>query len=291
MEKVILDTDIGSDIDDAVCLAYLLAHDDCKLLGITTVTGEPQIRARLASALCEVAGKKIPIYPGTSDPLLTAIKQPYVPQANALSRWPHNNYFPDGQSIDFIRETVRENPGEVTLLAIGAMTNIALLFKLDPEIPYLLKQLVLMCGVFTNQLPHVGPLEWNAIGDPYATAIVYQTKVPSHRSIGLDVTCQVQMNADEVQSKFKSPLLQPVLDWSDIWFKDRPSITFHDPLAAAIIFNDDLCTFTKGQVSVELESEKLRGLTHWNAGENGDHSVALSVDPGRFFTHFFNVFT
>ncbi len=68
--KILLDTDIGTDIDDAVCLAYLLANPDCDLLGITTVTGEPVKRAMLASALCRIAGKKIPVYPGSADPLL-----------------------------------------------------------------------------------------------------------------------------------------------------------------------------------------------------------------------------
>ena len=68
--KVILDTDIGSDIDDAVCLAYLLAQPECELLGITTVTGEPVARAKMASALCRVAGVDIPIYPGAPDPLI-----------------------------------------------------------------------------------------------------------------------------------------------------------------------------------------------------------------------------
>ena len=62
--KIILDTDIGSDIDDAVCLAYLLAQPDCELLGITTVAGEAEARARMASALCKVAGKDVPIFPG-----------------------------------------------------------------------------------------------------------------------------------------------------------------------------------------------------------------------------------
>ena len=64
MQKIILDTDIGTDIDDAVCLAYLLANPQCELLGITTVTGEPEKRAMLASALCKVANRDIPIYPG-----------------------------------------------------------------------------------------------------------------------------------------------------------------------------------------------------------------------------------
>lgn len=60
--KLLLDTDIGSDIDDAVCLAYLLAQPQCELLGITTVSGEPIRRAMIASAICTAAGKDVPIY-------------------------------------------------------------------------------------------------------------------------------------------------------------------------------------------------------------------------------------
>jgi len=62
--KILLDTDIGSDIDDAVCLAYLLANPDCDLLGITTVTGDTVKRASMASVLCKIAGRNIPIHPG-----------------------------------------------------------------------------------------------------------------------------------------------------------------------------------------------------------------------------------
>ena len=197
--KVLLDTDIGSDIDDAVCLAYLLAQPQCDLLGITTVTGEPVERAKMASALCKVAGKDIPIYPGVEDPMLIPLKQKKAPQASALERWPHETEFPQGEAVEFLRRTIRANPGEVTLLAIGPLTNIGLLFGVDPEIPSLLKSLVLMCGVFTNKLAGVGPREWNAIGDSHATAMVYKAAPPVHRSIGLDVTCQCQMDAAEVR--------------------------------------------------------------------------------------------
>ena len=75
-KKIILDTDIGSDIDDAVCLAYLLSHPDCDLMGITTVSGEPVKRAMLASAICKAVNRNIPIYPGSEAPLLIKQKQP-----------------------------------------------------------------------------------------------------------------------------------------------------------------------------------------------------------------------
>ncbi len=81
--KVILDTDIGSDIDDAVALAYLLAQPRCELVGVTTVTGESTKRAMMASALCRIAGKDMPIFPGVEKPLLVAQKQLKAPQAEA----------------------------------------------------------------------------------------------------------------------------------------------------------------------------------------------------------------
>src|SRR5260370_378469 len=86
MSEGLLDTDIGGDIDDALCLAYLLAQPACELLGITTVTGEAEKRAMLASALCKVAGKHVPIFPGVEYPLLAAQRQPDAPQARALQK-------------------------------------------------------------------------------------------------------------------------------------------------------------------------------------------------------------
>ena len=288
--KVILDTDIGSDIDDAFCLAYLLAQPKCELLGITTVTGEADKRAMLASVLCKVAGKRVPIFPGSEEPLLLPQKQKHAPQAAALPKWHHDKEFPRGQAIEFLRQTIHQYPGEIILLTIGPLTNIGLLFRVNPEIPSLLKGLVMMCGVFTNRLAGVGPLEWNAIGDPHATAIVYQAATSIHRSIGLDVTCQVTMNSKQVREKLHSDLQQPVLDFAEVWFRQRDIITFHDPLAAATVFDDQICVFKKGTVKVDLTSERLEGMTFWEAGSSEKHEVALEVDSRRFFEHYFSVF-
>ncbi|HHY57134.1 MAG TPA: nucleoside hydrolase [Chloroflexi bacterium] len=285
--KVLLDTDIGSDIDDAVCLAYLLAQPDCDLLGITTVSGEPVRRAAMASALCHVAGKDIPILPGAADPLLATQRQPHAPQADKLAHWPHKTRFPTGQAVEFLRTTIRAHPGEVTLLTIGPLTNIALLFSIDPEIPHLLQQLVMMCGVFTNRRAGVGQLEWNALLDPHATAIVYRAPASIHRSVGLDVTTQVALPADEVRRRFQHPLLRPVLDFAEVWFERQDRIVFHDPLAAAAIFDASVCAFTRGRVEVELQSARLGGLTAWTPDPAGPHEVALEVDADRFFAHYF----
>ncbi|HEY9078240.1 MAG TPA: nucleoside hydrolase [Anaerolineaceae bacterium] len=289
VEKILLDTDIGSDIDDAVCLAYLLSQPECELLGITTVSGEAVQRARIASALCRVAGKEIPIFPGAEQPLLLEQRQPKAQQAAALDKWAHDRDFPMGHAIGFLRDTIRANPGEITLLSIGPLTNLALLFTLDPEIPLLLKRLVMMVGVFSNRFGGVGPLEWNAMIDPHATAVVYHHAPVIHRSIGLDVTRQVVMNIDEVQRRFISPLLLAVWDFAQVWFRHTNRITFHDPLAATTIFDDQICTFERGTIEVELTSQRLLGLTHWKSDPSGRHEVALEVDPERFFNHYFKI--
>jgi purine nucleosidase len=292
--KLLLDTDIGGDIDDALCLAYLLAQPECELLGITTVAGEVEKRAKMASILCHVAGEQLPILPGVAKPLLAPAQPQGIEQAAALKRWRHETEFPPGEAIEFLRQTIRAYPGEITLLGIGPMMNIALLFAVDAEIPSLLKQLVLMCGAFHSQNT-LGMLlperEWNALNDPYATAMVYHAPVQHHRSIGLDVTTPVTMNAQQFRERCVAPLLQPVLDFAEIWFQENEIITFHDPLAATTIFDNTICTFQRGNVQVELAAEGQEGKTHWEASsQSARHEVAVEVQPDRFFEHFFSVF-
>lgn len=287
--KVILDTDIGSDIDDAVCLAYLLAQPDCELLGITTVTGEGARRAEMASVLCKIAQKDVPIYIGAEQPLLVEQYQPHAPQATALEGWPHETDFPRGEAVEFLRRTIRRYPGEVDLLTIGPLTNIGLLFAADPEVPTVLRSLTMMCGVFTEPYVTNSRAEWNAKLDPHATAMVYRAPVANHRSIGLDVTTQVKMSADEVRLRFQHPLLRPVLDFAEVWFQSVKEITFHDPLAATTLFDANICCFERGLVSADYEAEP--GQTHWSPGvEPNAHAVAVEVNSGRFFSHYFSVF-
>ncbi|MGA9364891.1 MAG: nucleoside hydrolase [Bacteroidota bacterium] len=290
--KVLLDTDIGSDIDDAVCLAYLLAHPDCELLGITTVTGEAEKRASIASALCKVAGKDIPILPGAETPLLVPQKQPCAQQAVALHNWEHETKFPRGEAIEFLQHTIRSYPGEVVLLAIAPLTNIGLLFSVDPEIPSLLKGLVMMCGRFSDRVQgNYAPVEGNAAGDPHAAAIVYRSMVASHRSVGVDVTSWVTMSAGEFRKKFREYKLGgPVLDCAEVWFQRFDITTFHDPLAASTIFDEKICKFQRGTVEVKISDEESLGKTCWKeGGANSPHEVAVGVDRERFFEHYFSV--
>lgn len=289
MAKVLLDTDIGTDVDDAVALAYLLSHPDCELLGITTVTGEAMKRASLASVLCQAAGKSIPIYPGAEHPMEGEQRQPIAQQAAVLPNWPHETNFPLNQAVDFLANTIRSHPYEVTLLTIGPLTNIGTLFSTYPDVAELLAALVIMGGNFEESGPEAGRIEFNVAGDLAASEIVYKAPVKLHRSLGLNVTQQVMMQADEARERFTAPLLRPVLDMAEIWFeKFYKSITFHDPLAAATILEPDLCSYQQGKVI--LDHAEQPGKTIWQPGNaEAPHQVAMAVDVERYFQHFFSV--
>jgi inosine-uridine nucleoside N-ribohydrolase len=297
--KVLLDTDIDitGDIDDVMCLAYLLAQPACELLGITTVSWVTDQRAMVASALCRAAGRRVPILPGAGVPLLSPLpqvqaRQPQAVERAVFERWEHEETFPRGQAIEFMRRTIRQHPGEVVLLAIGPLTNIALLFAVDPDLPSLLRGLVMMAGAFADRHAAAGRREWNAMLDPHATAMVYRAAVGMHRSVGLDVTERLTLSAGLVRQHMRgnrSPILG---DMVEAWFGASDSITFHDPLAAATIFAPDLCRFERGAVAVEVADERLQGLTYWAPDAPGArHEVAMQVDSARFFEHYFAVIT
>lgn len=298
--KLLLDTDIGSDVDDAVCLAWLLLEPSCDLLGVTTVSGDTPVRAALASALCRRLDRPdVPIFPGLTRPIfLPESRQPDVPQASTLTHWPHTaaDLFPKHEAIHFLQKSIRAHPGEVTLLAIGPLTNIAALFTLDPEIPALLKSLVIMGGNFTPTRWHApsgaGRVEWNIWNDPHAAEIVYRAPVRRHRSIGIDVTARVNMKPDEVRQKFRRPGLDVVLDMARVWFDGgRDEITFHDPLAAVTIFEPDLCDYERGRVRIATEG-LMEGFTLFDPTDDSPaHEVATGVSPERFFARYFANFT
>lgn len=287
--KVLLDTDIGSDIDDAVALAYLLRQPRCELLGITTVTGNAQGRAQLAAALCRAAGVDVPIYAGMESPLFVDSMQTEAPQTQRLKG--KQPQFANDQAIDFLSETIRAYPQQITLLAVGPLTNIATLFARDPEIPSLLAELVIMGGKYSDYPTPWGPTEWNIIVDPHAAKQVLSAPVPKIRAIGLDITWQVSMSPSEVTRHFRQdPLLEIVLDWSSVWFAERELLHFHDPLAAALLFNPGLCEFTAGEVSVNLQSKPTPGVTSFVAKATSATQVASSVNADTFFTEYFSVF-
>jgi len=291
---LILDTDIGSDIDDAVCLAYLLKQPRCELLGVTTVTGNVAQRAALAEVVCRAAGREdIPIHAGAPNVMLFGPGQPDVPQYDAIVKRPHRKDYPPATAVEFLRQTIRARPHQITLLTIGPLTNIALLFAADPEIPALLKELHMMCGVFTagnGQGP--GAKEWNALVDPIASAIVYRARPPRCTSIGLEVTTKCVLGADECRRRFTKAggPLAIVAEMAEVWFHGKIHITFHDPLAGATVFEPQLCEYAEGEVEIETASPTLAGLSSFNRrAEVKPHRIAANVRAAEFFAHYFSV--
>lgn len=310
MKKVLLDFDIGTEIDDAIALAYLPANPECELVGITTSCGESIKRAEMASVLCRAAGKKVPIHAGCERPLLIPQMETTAPQAAILPHYEHDTGFAPNTAIPFMQKVIRENPGEVTLLAVAPMTNLGLLFAMDPELPELLDGLYLLCGSPTHQrhdvvteslsamerddfirvLASQGILENNSIVDPHATSIVYRARCRNFVNIGNNVSSRVVMTPEEAERRFRHPIMQVVMSIAREWFKDEPRVSFHDPLAAVCIFNDDVCSYKRGYMDCVLDSRLLGGMTIFREDPAGPHQVAWDVDGGKFFEHLFEVF-
>jgi purine nucleosidase len=290
MVPILFDTDIGSDIDDAIALAYLLREPRCQLLGITTVTGEPVERARLADAVCRAAGRAdIPIHAGVEPPLLIPLKQTHAPQKSVLAKWDHRRDFEPNTAVPFLRDTIHARPGEITLLAVGPFTNVGALFAMDPEIPLLLKRLVIMGGRYTANTARAAAVEWNASGDPHAMEIMIRGPVPELTAFGLDVTLQCRLPAEECRRRFRGGVLDVVAEMAEVWYADRQGIVFHDPLAAVAIFEPEVFEFESGRIEVELASTRVAGMTHWTAHEAGPHRIATSVNADVFFERYFAV--
>ncbi len=288
---ILLDTDIGSDIDDAVALAYLLRQPRCELLGITTGTGNVAQRCACAEVICRAAGRTdVPIHAGRERPLLIGPGQPNAPQYDAIKNLPHRTDWPTNTAVEFLRRTIRSRPGEITLLTIGPLGNIALLFALDPEVAHLLKAIVSMAGIFYGE---PDAREWNVLVDPVAAAIVYNTTRAPHASFGLDVTLQCAMDPGEVRRRFTDPVLKTVGDMARVWFETRPTMIFHDPLAAAAIFEPGLCGVESGRVQIDIDGGAQKaGRSIFTPGDDavGPDRVAKTVNVAGFFEAYFKVF-
>jgi purine nucleosidase len=292
--KVVLDTDIGSDIDDAICLSYLLCQPKCELVGITTVSGKPRLRAALVDAVCRAAGRRdIPVHAGTEDAIAVSTPQPDVPQATVLERFDHRDPgdFEPNTAVTFLRDVIEAAPGEVTLLTIGPMTNAGLLFATYPQSAGKLEGIMIMGGAYSTSPWVGGGQEWNSYCDPTAAQIVYRTPVASHRSVGLNVTRRCVLGTRESIDRFNrlGGLWSVVAAMTDVWGEHSDTVTYHDPLAAALIFRPELCEWRRGRVSIELASPRYRGATAFDPDPDGSapHEVAAGVDPDDFFAELF----
>ncbi len=287
MTKILLDTDIGGDIDDALCLAYLLREPRCELLGITTVCGEPEKRAAVADAICRAAGREVPIVAGTDATLQPVPVYPTPEGAGALANWPHSAY-EKGDAPGFLYRLISEHPHETVLIGIGNMTNIAMLFRQYPDAPGLLKGLYTMNGYFGSEPLPDPTYNWNSWADPTASKEVFAAEIATHRVVPLEVTDQLTIEASEARRLLPSGdrLIDAVLDFGGAWLESSGKLTLHDPLAAVTVFYPDICTFECGRVSVETEDVENMGSTAFVPDPDGNVEVARRVDREGFYRTF-----
>lgn len=284
MLKILLDTDIGCDMDDMQALAYLLARDDAELLGITTMTGEPIVRARLADMMCRLAGREdIPIHVGAEKTLSgeTSLQHKVSAGEKALLQgFPCRESFPENTAVEFLRETIEQNPGEITLCAIGPLTNLALLFTKYPHIPALIRTLLIMGGRYGEvDTSRWGVQEWNIVCDPKAAKIVFEAPVSDVRVLGVENTCRVCRTdiARLSEQCAKIPPLAPfsvaVLGGSEGWY--------HDAVAVSTLFFTEGMEFSRGDIRVSDA-----GDTAFIPNPDGRHLLMTKMDVDTFFHHF-----
>ena len=284
MKKILLDTDIGDDIDDAICLAYLLKEPKCDLLGITTVCGESDKRAAIASAICKAANRDITIVAGLDTTLQPIPVYPTPAGAAKLADWEHEIY-EKGNAPKFMYDMIKAYPNEIVLLGIGNMTNIATLFQTYPDCAPLLKGLYVMNGYFGKKKLPQAYYNWNSWADPLASKIIFKSKVNIHRAISLEITEKLTIEAKKAEQllKIDSNLMKAVFDFGNAWLESSGKLTLHDPLAAVSIFYDDICKFERGFVDVETKDESTMGSTVFTGNSHGNVEISREVDIERFY--------
>ena len=295
MQKIILDTDIGDDIDDALALAFAIMSGAIDILGVTTVFRNAAQRAELACCLLEALGRKdIPVYTGIGKTLLQSIPdwqqvaESHRPRQMEVLKKQEPSIQPQSDNaVDFIIETVMAGDGDITLVPIGPFTNIAAAFTIEPRLTQ--KARICLMGGATDR---VRP-EWNALCDPEATRIVFGTGVPI-TMIGLDVTTKCVMSYEQVKAvgAVDRPINQICFELIHLWGGDNPEPrpTLHDPLAVATLIDPTFCAAREMRIEVETGADHLRGATVPVAGEP-NASVCVSVDSARFMDHFVKVLT
>ena len=270
---IILDTDIGTDVDDAFALALILKSPELDLLAVTTVAGDTQARARLAAKMLREAGRSnVPVAAG----------EPGPPQPLDQARWADGFTGPPlvkERAVDLLRREINRRPGEITLVAIGELTNVAALLKSDPAIGKKIKRIALMGGAVNHgygQDPKPAA-EWNIKSNPAAAQVVFTSGVPILMA-PLDVTAMLQLDGPARHRIFTrlTPTTNALTLLYHLWNQETP--TLFDPMAVAMLIDPTLCETEPMLIGVDKE-----GFTRLEAGMKSNAVVGLRTDPKRFF--------
>lgn len=287
VHKVIVDMDIGDDIDDAFALALLLQSPEIEIVGITTDWGDTALRVRLLERLLRETGHAgIPVAQGITTPNPTPFTQArYAQRGLPPSRPPQD-------AIDFMLREIKRQPGQVTILALGPLTNIGAAIARDPAAFGKVKQVVMMggsvrAGYRKSQYVPVRPAarEYNIASDVKGAQSLFGSGVPIVM-MPLDST---QIRLDEVERNaifgHGSPLTDAVAllyhQWIDAyqpWSSNMPSL--FDVVPVTWLLDPASCPTTPLRVQVTDD-----GLTREVAGQP-NAQVCLAADQPRFFQLF-----
>lgn len=269
--KVIFDTDPG--VDDAMALYYALAHPDIEVIGITTTFGNVLVAQAAANALylCALAGRQIAVTVGMAQPLVKQAEVPpdFIHGADGLGNLPQRLATPaeldPRSSAQFIVDMARQYPGEITLVAVGPLGNLATALQLAPDLPKLVREVVLMGGAVLEP-GNVSPVaEANIWNDPHAADVVFTAGWPL-TMVGLDVTHQVilpltlfRQIAEQHQHPATDTLYHAVTFYSAFYSVHDATVGQingcfgHDVLAFVVLTNPEFFTLQSGRVRVAVD--------------------------------------
>jgi purine nucleosidase len=269
-EKVIIDTDIGDDIDDAFAVALALKCPELDILGFTTAFGDTSLRANLVSRLLFEAGRQdIPIAAGRPTKPAMPFTQSIYAKGGAA---PHTD-FPD--AVDFILRQIRENPNQVTLIAIGPLVNVGALIDKDPATFRQLKQVVLMggsVGKWSNgsdlgtQMSPVA--EWNIVNDIQSAQKLFKSGV-SIAMMPLDSTSNLGLDEVNRANLFSqaTPISNALAALYFEWGSQTPVL--YDPMTIAYLLEPSICPVLPMHIRVDE-----KGIT---SRENGDPNAMVCL--------------
>jgi purine nucleosidase len=281
---VIFDTDIGTDIDDAYALIALIRRPELELLGVTTVSSDAVARARLAAKLLQVAGPKwagVPVYAGIS----TATQ--YMKQVEWADGFASPNLHIEG-GVDFMRRQINARPGEITLIAVGELTNIAALLKSEPGIGKKIRAISLMGGaVYRGYASGSKPEpEWNIKSNAAAARTVFTAGVPllvapldSTADLKLTPEMRVQIFASGTPLNDTLASLDQIWRYTNHWKGNDP--TLFDVLAVELV--NPRTEFKLVPLHIEVADD---GLTRRITGSKPNSEVAVQVNIAEFMRDF-----
>jgi purine nucleosidase len=284
-EKIIIDTDIGGDIDDAFAVGLALHSPEFQILGISSAWGDTHLRARLLSRLLKETGRTdIPVAMGiTKHP---AGKLDMLSQAAYAEGGPADENYP--KAVDFLLDQIRRHPGEITLIAIGPETNLGAAIDLDAATFRKLKRIVLMGGSvyrgysqFNYGKTHGPDPEWNILCDIQAARKVFSSGVPLY-VMPLDST-QIKLQELERAEIFKAgtALTDALLILYTQWSHGAPQTpTLFDAVVVAYASHPELCSTEPMRLRVDDQ-----GYTRLESGAP-NAQVCLRSSSDQFLEFF-----